>query len=70
MNYDMMNMLAMNEQEDEQQEFDCWLDKAQRREELINKIDLDEINMIATYWKPTEAVRCLSNILTAIVRIK
>ena len=36
----MMDMLAMKEQEKEQQEYNDWLDKVQRRDELINKIDL------------------------------
>lgn len=70
MNCEMMDRLLMIEQEREQQEFNNWLDKLQRREELINKIDLKEIDMITTYWKPEEAVRCLSNILTSIVRMK
>lgn len=70
MNYEMMDMLAMKEQEKEQQEYNDWLDKVQRRDELINKIDLREIDTITAYWKPEEAVRFLSNILTAIVRMK
>lgn len=70
MKYEMMDMLTMKEQEKEQKEYNDWLDKVQRRDELINKIDLKEIDTITAYWKPEEAVRFLSNILTSIVGVK
>ena len=59
---DMIEILEIMEdkrREDEcmEMEFNDWLDKAQKREEFINSIDLAEIDCITNYWKPTEAVR-------------
>lgn len=69
---DMIEMLEMMEQERLEEEymemqFNDWLEKAQKREDFINKIDLAEIECITNYWKPTEAVRFLSKLVTTIV---
>ena len=72
---DMIEILEMMEEERLQEEymemeFNDWLDKVQKREEFISKIDLEEIDCITNYWKPTEAVRYLSKLVTTIVTIK
>lgn len=72
---DMIEILEIMEdkrREDEcmEMEFNDWLDKAQKREEFINSIDLAEIYCITNYWKPTEAVRYLSRLVNTIVNMK
>lgn len=72
---DMIEMLEMQEQERLEQEymemeFNDWLEKAQKREDFINNIDLAEIECIKNYWKPTEAVRYLSRLVNTIVTMK
>ena len=71
---DMIEILEMMEQEKLEQEymeteFNDWLEKAQQREDFINSIDLAEIECITNYWKPTEAVRFLSRLVTTIVNM-
>ncbi len=71
---DMIEILEMMEQEKLEQEymeteFNDWLEKAQKREDFINSIDLAEIECITNYWKPTEAVRFLSRLVTTIVNM-
>lgn len=72
---DMIEILEiMEEQRREEEcmemEFNDWLDRAQKREEFINSIDLAEIDCITNYWKPTEAVRYLSSLVNTIVTMK
>ncbi|HBF6648937.1 hypothetical protein [Romboutsia timonensis] len=72
MSMDMIEILEIMEEQRREEEymemqFNDWLDKVQKREEFINSIDLAEIECITSYWKPTEAVRYLSRLVTMIV---
>ena len=67
---DMIERLEMMEEKYMEIEFNDWLDKVQKREDFINRIDLEEIDCITNYWKPTEAVRYLSRLINTIVTMK
>lgn len=70
MDVDMIEILEMMEEKYMEIEFNDWLDKVQKREDFINRIDLEEIDCITNYWKPTEAVRYLSRLINTIVTMK
>ena len=70
MDMDMIEILEMMEEKYMEVEFNDWLDKVQKREDFINRIDLEEIDCITNYWKPTEAVRYLSRLINTIVTMK
>ncbi|MGL5751058.1 MAG: hypothetical protein ACRCXT_11060 [Paraclostridium sp.] len=78
MNKEMIEIMEMiecgerlkNEYLYQEIEFNNWRDRAQKRENFINKIDLAEIECITNYWKATEAVRFLSKLVTTIVTMK
>ncbi|MDY3002343.1 MAG: hypothetical protein SOR73_11850 [Romboutsia timonensis] len=70
MDMDMIEILEMMEEKYMEIEFNDWLDKVQKREDFINRIDLEEIDCITNYWKPTEAVRYLSRLINTIVTMK
>ncbi|MCG3584654.1 hypothetical protein L9Z42_14620 [Clostridioides difficile] len=70
MDMDVIEILEMMEEKYMEIEFNDWLDKVQKREDFINRIDLEEIDYITNYWKPTEAVRYLSRLINTIVTMK